>query len=637
MPAKDDPEASIHFWMLGKVPDSQIDKEAKKDVQSSKYMKKVMETGVLDESRTAKCLLVPRASIGSAVEERHRVIQVCVGSQHGILLSDAGITFTWGDNRYGQLGRSPVLKEENGRPYPVLGLMHEEVLQVSAGTHHCLALVSPGLVWSWGRNKCGQLGVGDSRDRVQPVKVTHPARAENYGEGLQLGSAPGGRILSISAGLNSCVAAGLDSCVWQWGEINANFFEPLASIVAKDKASKKQGRPVNQNRPYQVFKKESFRTHMRQSKVSISETGCRVLDKDMTSDKERMMGLVEGVRQLQESINKERESMAHFDEEHKPRENEQKDASSNTFDGLSYLTDTIGAMERDIKLIEADIDAYNQSLANCNLRQAYNRNSLVQVQQQGTQLRDMKDKVSLEIFLAAKGGADRWRLEEKNAEFEEFVQANNHTRMTLLDQRAETDKEKQRIVAAVGEWTRQRARLVKRLETARDLNKNAMASSSGASDITLKIMQQITAEVSEHFERRAQQSDFLTAMKVFHDDRAFLDLAESKMQESADSTIDSPMASRANMVNKQLSDLVNLRRSWCDLLLDRWSKDSLDLGCFFSNSLKPGQSARETKGIGGASSVPETASLDFGTSFFASPDDALADRATPALPAVQQI
>lgn len=35
--------------------------------------------------------------------------------RHGVLLSDAGIAFTWGDNRYGQLGRPPVLKEENGR------------------------------------------------------------------------------------------------------------------------------------------------------------------------------------------------------------------------------------------------------------------------------------------------------------------------------------------------------------------------------------------------------------------------------------------------------------------------------------------------------------------------------------------
>jgi len=60
-------------------------------------------------------LLVPRASIGSAVEERHRVIQVCVGSQHGILLSDAGITFTWGDNRYGGGSRNGLDFEEESK------------------------------------------------------------------------------------------------------------------------------------------------------------------------------------------------------------------------------------------------------------------------------------------------------------------------------------------------------------------------------------------------------------------------------------------------------------------------------------------------------------------------------------------
>ena len=39
-----------------------------------------------------------------------------VRTRHGLLLADSGIAYTWGDNRFGQLGREPVAKEENGRP-----------------------------------------------------------------------------------------------------------------------------------------------------------------------------------------------------------------------------------------------------------------------------------------------------------------------------------------------------------------------------------------------------------------------------------------------------------------------------------------------------------------------------------------
>ena len=32
-------------------------------------------------------------------------IQVAVGAKHGLLLTDEGIVYSWGDNSYGQLGR----------------------------------------------------------------------------------------------------------------------------------------------------------------------------------------------------------------------------------------------------------------------------------------------------------------------------------------------------------------------------------------------------------------------------------------------------------------------------------------------------------------------------------------------------
>merc|ERR1712228_336827 len=103
----------------------------------------------------------PDAMVQPWMESKQRVLKVCLGAEHGILLTDAGIACTWGDNRYGQLGRRPRRKEENGQPYPVVDLQHEEIIQVASGHHHCVALTAQGLVFAWGRNKSGQVGCGD--------------------------------------------------------------------------------------------------------------------------------------------------------------------------------------------------------------------------------------------------------------------------------------------------------------------------------------------------------------------------------------------------------------------------------------------------------------------------------------------
>ncbi|CAJ1422778.1 unnamed protein product [Effrenium voratum] len=265
---------------------------------------------VLVESNGASLPLAPQAQLGTCVVDRHRVLQVCLGRDHGVLLSDAGVAFTWGDNRYGQLGRTPVLKEEFGRPFPVLGLSGYEVTQVSAGHHHCLALVAPGLVWAWGRNKQGQLGIGDFRDQTQPVKVCHPPIAEGM-DSLQLGANKGGAIVTVNAGCDSSLAAAGNADVWQWGEISDGFAVPVNN---PDK-SKKSGLSVVKSRPYCVFDKAAFRSQMRSGRISVSSTGCKVLHQDTFTDKVRAETLVQGVQDFQSSINQDRKALMELEKE----------------------------------------------------------------------------------------------------------------------------------------------------------------------------------------------------------------------------------------------------------------------------------------------------------------------------------
>ncbi|CAJ1335531.1 unnamed protein product [Effrenium voratum] len=610
---------SAPYWLLIKPPENDLE-QSKAELSAAAMFRRRDDAKpeVLVESNGASLPLAPQAQLGTCVVDRHRVLQVCLGRDHGVLLSDAGVAFTWGDNRYGQLGRTPVLKEEFGRPFPVLGLSGYEVTQVSAGHHHCLALVAPGLVWAWGRNKQGQLGIGDFRDQTQPVKVCHPPIAEGM-DSLQLGANKGGAIVTVNAGCDSSLAAAGNADVWQWGEISDGFAVPVNN---PDK-SKKSGLSVVKSRPYCVFDKAAFRSQMRSGRISVSSTGCKVLHQDTFTDKVRAETLVQGVQDFQSSINQDRKALMELEKELEVK----KVDEGPTGEELETLQDTVGQLERDIMLIQRDIDAFVQSLESCDLRQAHNRKQLQQLQQQGTSLRDRQDEVSLRIFMAPKAGAERRSL----SQVEEFVQANKNTRMTLLDQRAETDKEKQSILAQLADRRKQRERFQRRLEIVKDLSKSNKVNQSGASDMLVKVLHQQCLEVQEYFMRRQtlsteQAGDFLTAMKVRDVDNAFLDQVEQKMKDVVESVGgDQNRVEQARLVNEVLLDIVNLRRTWCDMLEDRWAQDGLDLSCFFEGSQKP-KAAMVADGFDqeepqASLQTPQLPSLGFG---MRSPDDAMA-------------
>jgi len=629
------------FWLLTKPPPSEDEKpQASSGVPSAAQLYQQRELSKLDvlvESDVCALPLAPKAQLASAIYDRHRVLQVCLGREHGVLLSDAGIVFTWGDNRFGQLGREPVAKEENGRPFPVLGLLEYEVTQVSAGMRHCLALVSPGRVWAWGRNKAGQLGVGDYRDRTHPVKVCHPAVTDGPDETeLQLGANKGFEIVCVSAGQDSSVAAGVNSNVWQWGEISDGFYDTL---VNNDK-SKKSSIAVVKNRPFLVFQEKEFRSQMRAGKVSISSTGCKVLHQDTYTDKVRTETLVQGLKSMQAGINKERLEIAALDAQ-QDKKKDGEDQSRDAENELDTLQDTVGELEHDILVHEREIDALTKSLESCDLRQAHNRKQLQQLQQQGTSLHDRQDQVSLQISMAPKAGAERRKLEEQLAEVEEFVQANKNTRMTLLDQRAETDKEKQSIAAQLTDLRRQRDRATRRLEIVRDLSKSTQATSSGASDLLIKVLHQQCVEIEEYFETRKDSShddnDFLAAMKILDLDRSFLERVETKMRERVKEITEGPARSgdktrneRAQMVLAMLHDLVGLRKTWCEILQDHWAKDGLDLSCFFEGAKKPSPSevpvlAEEDEQEGPPSLLTSPLLPNLSLPFGMSPDEAMTD------------
>jgi YD repeat-containing protein len=97
------------------------------------------------------------------------VVQVSAGWKHAVALTSDGKAWTWGDNTYGQIGNGITSTKGVSIPIQVPGLSN--VIAVSGGDRFTAILKADGTVWTWGWNGFGQLGDGTFTDRSLPVQV----------------------------------------------------------------------------------------------------------------------------------------------------------------------------------------------------------------------------------------------------------------------------------------------------------------------------------------------------------------------------------------------------------------------------------------------------------------------------------
>lgn len=158
------------------------------------------------------------------------VIDVSAGNSFSVALRIDGNVYTWGDNKYGQLGVSFVPFPPPNELFimPLRSLINNminytseytiipikankpaetkelEVIDISAGGDHALALLEDGSVWAWGRNDMGQLGNKKVYNYTNiPTRVLLPDNIT---------------IIAISAGQNHSLALDSEGNVWAWGD-----------------------------------------------------------------------------------------------------------------------------------------------------------------------------------------------------------------------------------------------------------------------------------------------------------------------------------------------------------------------------------------------------------------------------------
>ncbi|KAK9845284.1 hypothetical protein WJX81_002356 [Elliptochloris bilobata] len=105
----------------------------------------------------------------------NRVMHIAAGLAHTAACCDAGGAYAWGWNADGQLGTG----DDQGRNAPTLleaGLADEHVIKVACGARHTLALTQRGVAFATGWNRFGQLGVGrsDRASRHEAARVVGP-------------------------------------------------------------------------------------------------------------------------------------------------------------------------------------------------------------------------------------------------------------------------------------------------------------------------------------------------------------------------------------------------------------------------------------------------------------------------------
>ena len=163
---------------------------------------------------------------------------VAAGRFHTLAVTKDGKLYSWGSNRFGQLGEEDDTQHNLPKPKPMpmpARLANIVWTQVAAGDAHSLALSADGRLVAWGNNCAGQLGDGTTARQLQPVMVTLPQNA----------SAAVAWARVASGGFHN-MAYTADGQLYTWG---ANRFGQLGDGTALD-----HNQPMSQE---SIFTKQS--------------------------------------------------------------------------------------------------------------------------------------------------------------------------------------------------------------------------------------------------------------------------------------------------------------------------------------------------------------------------------------------
>jgi alpha-tubulin suppressor-like RCC1 family protein len=137
------------------------------------------------------------------------IVQVAGGEGHSLALDANGNVYAWGQNDQGQLGLGRADAGNYTYPFQVPGLSN--IVAISTGYRHSMALRNDGTVFTWGFNSTGQLGQGTIGSNTPCDCDPTPTAVSGLSN-----------VTAIEAGYDFSLAVRNDGTVRAWGS-NMNY------------------------------------------------------------------------------------------------------------------------------------------------------------------------------------------------------------------------------------------------------------------------------------------------------------------------------------------------------------------------------------------------------------------------------
>jgi alpha-tubulin suppressor-like RCC1 family protein len=120
-------------------------------------------------------------------------------SEFSLAVTQQGDLLAWGNNTNGQLGLGDQVRRKT--PQRVASLSHKKITRAVCSLKSSLVVTEEGTLFAFGYNTNGQLGLGDTRDRLLPTELTSISE----------------KIISVSSGRAHSLALTEDGKIYAWG------------------------------------------------------------------------------------------------------------------------------------------------------------------------------------------------------------------------------------------------------------------------------------------------------------------------------------------------------------------------------------------------------------------------------------
>ena len=129
-----------------------------------------------------------------------RIVMVSAGDTHTCCVTDSGVVWAWGSNASGELGLGDTKRQHAPVAWHTDTCAGSPAVMVACGDMHTLVLTRDKRVWSCGKGLYGQNGQPHTKAVLTPARVA----------GLD-------SIVMVAAAQKHCMAVGEDGRVWTWG------------------------------------------------------------------------------------------------------------------------------------------------------------------------------------------------------------------------------------------------------------------------------------------------------------------------------------------------------------------------------------------------------------------------------------